>query len=322
MSSQASIGASAEHWPALPLTEWQPTYSTLHRWTQIVGKTRLALAPFENHWWHCALYVSTRGLTTSPMPCDGYNVEVEFDFLDDMLLARSSAGHLRSMRLNDHKSVSEFYREYCEMLAELGAMVVMHPAPNEMTDATPFAEDDEHASYDGDAVRRWWRALTNVDHALKRFRGTFSGKCSPSHLWWGSFDLACTRFSGRAAPRYSGSIPNCPGYVMREAYSGECISAGWWPGTVGSPVTEPAFYAYAYPEPAGCPVAAIAPEQAFYSDQMHEWILPYEAVRTSRDPDAMIDQFLESTYTAAASLGGWDIESLRASRPSLASNAS
>jgi hypothetical protein len=299
----------ADTWPTLP-GEWLPTYATLHRWTQIVGKTRLGLAPFENHWWHCTLYVTARGLTTSPMPYRGGVVEIEFDFLSDLLLAQTNGGETRSLRL-ENKSVADFYHEYRAMLAALDVDVRITPTPNEVADGTPFPKDRAHATYDGDAARRWWLALTGADRMLKQFRGGFEGKCSPSHFWWGGFDLACTRFSGRPAPQHPGGIPNCPDYVMYEAYSHECISAGWWPGTAGLPVAEPAFYAYAYPEPAGCNVAPIAPAAAFYHQEMREWILPYDAVRVARDPDAMVLEFLESTYEAAASLGGWDMAALR-----------
>jgi hypothetical protein len=294
----------------MPLDEWQPTYETLHRWTQIVGKTRLGLAPFENHWWHCTLYVTARGLTTSPMPYRGGVVEVEFDFLGDVVQAHTSSGETRSLRL-ENKSVADFYHEYRAMLAELGVRVRITPTPNEVADATPFPNDHTHATYDGEATRRWWRATVQADRVLKRFRGEFAGKSSPSHFWWGGFDLASTRFSGRPAPRHPGGIPNCPDYVMHEAYSHECISAGWWPGTAGSAVAEPAFYAYAYPEPDGCSAAPIRPADASYHQGMREWILPYDAVRSADDPDAMILEFLESTYETGASLGGWDMAALR-----------
>jgi len=301
-------------WPSLPLEAWLPTYETLHRWTQIVGKTRLKLAPFVNHWWHCTLYVTPRGLTTSAMPYGRVIIELEFDFLDDALSARMSDGRTTSIRLQD-ESVADFYRRYRELLASLGVDVEINDAPNEVLDATPFAEDVTHATYDADAARRCWRALVQADRLLHRFRGQFIGKCSPSHFWWGSFDLACTRFSGRAAPPHPGGIPNLPLYVVREAYSRECISAGWWPGAKGSSVEEPAFYAYAYPEPKGCAIAPVEPEEAFYSTEMREWILPYERVRTAPDPDATVMRFLESTYDAAAKLGGWDVETLRATPP-------
>lgn len=303
-----------DDWPALALKDWEPTYATLHRWTQIVGKTRLALAPFENHWWNCTLYVTARGLTTSPMPYDGGIVDVEFNFLNDLLTVRTSNGAIDELRLTN-ESVAQFYGEYMTLLETLGVRVHLHAAPNEIADATAFADDQEHGTYDADAVRRWWHALTQADRLLKRFRGRFTGKCSPTHFWWGGFDLACTRFSGRPAPAYAGKIPNCPPYVMREAYSHECISAGWWPGTPGSPVAEPAFYAYAYPEPKGCDVAPIGPAPARYDNDMREWILPYEAVRTAADPDAMVMEFLESTYQAAAKLAVWDVASFASAGP-------
>jgi len=301
-------------WPPLPLEEWLPTFETLHRWIQIVGKTRLGLAPFENHWWHCTLYVTARGLTTSPMPYRGGIVEVEFDFLADVLRARTSSGRARRMRL-ENRSVADFYHEYRALLAALGVDVRIVATPNEVQDATPFSIDHVHATFDAAAARRWWRALIHADRLLKQFRGRFSGKVSPTHLWWGGCDLACTRYSGRPAPRHPGGIPNCPDYVMVEAYSRECISAGWWPGTPGSSVTEPAFYAYAYPEPAGCRTASVAPAAAFYHEQMREWILPYEAVRQDGDSDARVLEFFESTYNVAATLARWDTTMLRSSEP-------
>jgi Family of unknown function (DUF5996) len=303
-----------EQWPRLSLADWSPTYETLHRWIQIAGKTRLRLAPFENHWWHCALYLSSHGLTTSPMPWAGDNVEIEFDFLNDLLIARVSDGRTASLRLEE-KAVADFYREYMAMLAELGIDIRIHSRPNEVPDAPPFSADRKHATYDGAAVRRWWRIVSGADRVLKAFRGAFGGKCSPTHLWWGALDLACTRFSGRGAPPHPGGIPNLPDFVTREAYSRECISAGFWPGTVGGPVAEPAFYAYAYPEPNGCHLAPIRPSAASYNAELHEWILPYDAVRGQADADGFITEFLESTYHAAATLGKWDIDWLQAVNP-------
>lgn len=305
---------TADPWPPLELEDWSDTYATLHRWTQIVGKTRLALTPFENHWWNAALFVSAHGLTTSAMPCDNGLVEIEMNVLDDQIVVRSSEYEARTIPLLS-QSVAEFYREYCATLDDLGIRPRFWPAPNELRDARPFAEDREHATYDANAARRWWRALTQANRLLSRFRGQFSGKCSPSHFWWGGFDLACTRFSGRDAPPHPGGIPHCPDYVMRESYSRECISAGWWPGSVGGPVDEPAFYAYAYPEPPGCADADVLPSTAYYNHELREWILPWDAVRTSDDPDAMVMSFLESTYAAAARLGGWDVEHFRARPP-------
>jgi uncharacterized protein DUF5996 len=294
-----------EPWPAVPLEEWRETYATLHRWTQIVGKTRLALAPMQNHWWQVVLYLTSRGLGTSPMPTADRALEIEFDFIDHQLVARTSDGESRTLALAS-RSVADFYDEYMAMLRSLGVEARIRPVPVELADVLPFADDRVHATYDGDAAQRCWRALLAADRVLKEFRGRFIGKSSPSHFFWGSFDLACTRFSGRRAPPHPGGVPNCPDWVTREAYSHECISSGWWPGSPGSPVAEAAFYAYAYPEPAGCPTARIRPEGASYNVAMREWILPYESVRTAKDPHAALMEFLQSTYEAAATLGGWN----------------
>jgi uncharacterized protein DUF5996 len=292
-------------WPQLALGEWQDTYATLHRWTQIVGKTRLALAPMQNHWWQVTLYLTARGLGTSPMPYRGRSFEIELDFVDHLLIARTSEGVTRTLPLVP-QSVAEFYREYVAMLRSLGIQPKIWPVPSELADATPFTDDRIHASYDADAAQRCWRILAQTDRVLKEFRGRFIGKCSPSHFWWGGFDLACTRFSGRRAPPHPGGIPNVPDYVTREAYSHECYSAGWWAGSLGGPVEEPAFYAYAYPEPAGCPEASVRPASARYDSSMREWILPYKALRTARDPDLALLEFLQSTYDVVADLGAWD----------------
>ena len=287
------------------MSDWADTLTTLQRWTQIVGKTRLALAPMQNHWWQVALYVTARGLGTSPMPYANGNVELEFDFLDHTLVARTSDGAIRSIPLAP-RSVADFYRDYLELLDGLGVTAKIWPVPQEMADTTRFSVDREHASYDGDAAQRCWRILAHADRVLKQFRGRFLGKSSPSHFWWGGFDLACTRFSGRAAPPHPGGIPHLADRVTREAYSHECISAGWWPGSVGGPVAEPAFYAYAYPEPAGCPDAPVRPAATSYHMGMREWILPYDAVRGARDPDGALLEFFQSTYEAAADRGEWD----------------
>ena len=297
----ASVVAAA--WPPLPLDAWQPTYDTLHRWMQIVGKTRLALAPMQNHWWQVVLYVTSRGLSTSPMPLGARTLDIELDFIDHVLVARTSDGDVRIVPLV-RRSVAEFYREYHAMLQTLDIAVAIHGVPVEMGDVVPFADDETHASYDADAAQRCWRALVQADRVLKAFRGRFVGKSSPVHFWWGSFDLACTRFSGRPAPRHPGGVPNCPDFVTVEAYSHECISAGWWPG--GGAVAEPAFYASAYPEPTGCAAARVRPDAAYYHPAMREWILPYDAVRAAPDPDAAALEFLESTYAAAADRGAWD----------------
>jgi Family of unknown function (DUF5996) len=306
-----------ERWPRLSLDEWSATQATLHRWAQIVGKTRLALSPMQNHWWQVTLYVTARGLTTSPIPRGngkragggGEAFEIDFDFIDHALLIRTSEGETGIVPLVA-RSVADFYADYMSVLRSLGVEVRIRPVPSEMPDTTPFPDDRTHASYDREAAHRCWRVLVHADRALKEFRGKFIGKSSPSHFWWGGFDISCTRFSGRPAPQHPGGIPNIPDWVTREAYSHECISAGWWPGTVGSPVAEPAFYAYSYPEPAGCDVAPIQPASAYYHPEMHEWILPYESVRAAKAPERALMDFFQSTYEAAADRGKWDRSAL------------
>jgi hypothetical protein len=290
-------------WPALPLAAWRDTYATLHMWTQIVGKTRLALAPMENHWWQVPLYVTSSGLTTSPMPSRGVTISVDFDFLDHRLHIGTSEGTTRTVPLV-RQSVADFYAAYMEALRALGQAVRIWPVPVEVERAIPFADDREHASYDADAARRWWRILVQADRVMKRFRGAFLGKSSPVHFWWGAFDLAVTRFSGRAAPRYPGHVPNCADYVMVEAYSHECSSCGFWPGGTG--LAEPAFYAYMYPEPDGYKDRSPGVAAAYYHPDLHEFVLPYEAVRTAAQPDEVVLAFLQSTYEAGADLGRWD----------------
>jgi hypothetical protein len=302
------ITSATNAWPPLPLAEWQETYDTLHRWLQMVGKTRLHFAPMQNHWWQAALYLTARGLGTSPMSDGMHSFEIELDFVDHLLRVRRSDGATRSMSLAP-RSVADFHHEYLATLESLGIDPHIWPVPMELADTLRFDEDQAHASYDLRAVHRCWRALAETDRVLKIFRGRFLGKSSPSHFWWGGFDLSCTRFSGRSAPPHPGGIPNCPDYVTREAYSHECMSVGWWPGTVGG-VEEAAFYAYAYPEPPGCPDAAIEPAEAYYHTGMREWILSYDAVRGAPDPDAALLAFCESTYSAVAQLGHWDREKL------------
>jgi hypothetical protein len=297
----------ATHWPALPLAPWRDTYATLHMWMQIVGKTRLALAPMENHWWQCTLHVTERGLSTTVMASGPRALTVEFDFIDHVLVARTSDGGSRRLPLQP-QTVASFYACYVAALRELGCLPLIVPRPVEVEKAVPFEEDVEHASYDAAAVHRWWQALMQIDRVFKLYRSGFQGKQSPVHFFWGGFDLAVTRFSGRAAPRHPGGVPNCPGYVMVEAYSHECSSAGFWPG--GGLVDEAAFYAYAYPEPAGYSGSAVRPSAAFYHPQAREFILAYEAVRTAPNPDATLLAFLESTYEAAATHGHWDRASL------------
>jgi hypothetical protein len=303
MTMAATDAPDATVWPALPLADWRETCTTLQLWTQIVGKTRLALAPMENHWWQCTLHVTERGLSTTPMPAGSRLLTVEFDFIEHLLVLRSMDGASRRLPLQP-RTVADFYAQYLAALGELGFAPRIVPRPVEVERAVPFEEDVEHASYDGAAAQRWWRAVAQVDRVFKRFRGGFLGKQSPVHFFWGSFDLAATRFSGRPAPRHPGGATNCPDYVMVEAYSHECSSAGFWPG--GGAVDEAAFYAYAYPEPEGYSSHVVRPGAAHYHPQAREFILPYEVVRTAPDPDGTLLAFLQSTYEAAADLGKWD----------------
>jgi hypothetical protein len=305
------MNAEQGRWPALRLADWSETKDTLHLWTQIVGKVRLALAPPVNHWWHTPLYVNARGLTTSPMPAGNQSVEIRFDFIDHQLYVETSEGFVERVQLAS-RSVADFYHAAMHALRDAGVSVAINTRPVELTEVIRFERDEAHGTYDSAAVERFWKALDSAGTALTQFRAGYVGKCSPVHFWWGSFDLSCTRFSGRAAPAHPGGIPNCPDYVTREAYSHECISAGWWPG--GGAVDDAAFYAYAYPEPDGCSAAKLEPGAAAYHPTLHEWILPYEAVRASSRPSADVADFLASTYDAAATLGGWDRRALE--RPS------
>ena len=307
MTAQQVVVASGEAvWPALSLASWQDSYATLHMLTQIVGKTRLALAPMQNHWWQVTLYLTARGLTTSSMPYGLHTATVDFDFIDHNVAIRTSAGETRAIPLVQ-RSVREFYTEYLDVLAALGIGARIRGVPVEVETAIPFAEDTQHASYDAQAVNRWWRAMVQIDRVFKEFRGRFEGKASPVHFFWGSFDIAATRFSGRGAPVHPGGAPNCPDYVMHEAYSRECSSAGFWPG---GGTQEAAFYSYAYPEPDGYRDSPVRPDAAYYDTNIREFILPYDAVRTAASPDETLLEFLESTYEAAANRAAWDRESL------------
>ena len=294
---------AAATWPPLPLAEWQATRDTLHMWTQIVGKTRLALAPMENHWWQVPLYLTPRGLTTSPMPAGERVFDAEFDFMDHQLSLRTSDGAVRVLPLVQ-QSVADFYGTYLSALRELSVAVRIRPAPVEVETSIPFADDRVHASYDADAAHRCWRILVQADRVLRRFRGRFLGKQSPVHFFWGSFDLAVTRFSGRPAPLHPGGAPNTPDYVMTEAYSHECSSMGFWFG--GGAVAEPAFYAYGYPEPPGYAEYPVRPAGARYEPAVREFVLPYESVRRAAAPDEALLEFAQSTYDAAAERGHWD----------------
>ncbi len=289
----------AESWPALPFEAWNSTRETLHMWTQIVGKTRLELCPEENHWWHVTLFVTARGLTTSPMPYNGHTFDAEFDFIDHVLRIRSSAGDLRTLALKP-RTVADFYAEYLKTLRELGINVTLrHPHPDEVADPIPFAEDRVHSSYDPDAAHRFWVALTHAGEVMKRFRGRFIGKSSPVQFFWGSFDLAVTRFSGRRAPERTGADA-----ITRKAYSHEEISGGFWPGDARFP--HAAFYAYAAPAPAGFEKEVAKPEAAFYSQELGEFLLKYDDIRKATSPDDAVMGFLQSTYEAGARLGNWD----------------
>lgn len=287
----------SEAWPGLPLDRWQETYATIHMWTQIVGKIRLALSPPVNHWWHSALYVSPSGLTTSAMPYQHRLVEIEFDFLNHKLLIRTSDNQERKLLLAP-RSVADFYGELMAKLRELNIHVQIYTKPQEVADAIPFEEDRQHASYDAEYANRCWRALASIEPVFERFRGRFLGKSSPVNFYWGSFDLAVTRFSGRSAPAR-------PGIITREAYSHECISAGFWPG---AGYGQPAFYSYTAPAPDGLSDQKVEP--GFYSDQLKEFLLHYEDVRTASSPEETLMSFLQSTYEAGANLAKWDRKSL------------
>jgi hypothetical protein len=294
-------------WPHLTLDAWEPTYLTLHRWMQIVGKVRLAHARWLNHWWHVPLYVTSHGLTTSSMPCGERQVTMTFDFCAHQLVAHASDKRTEAIAL-EPMSVARFYERVRGLLSKLGVEARIWPVPVEVVDRTPFPEDERHCAYDPAAVERLHRALLSIDGVFQRHRGQFLGKSSPVHLFWGAFDLAVTRFSGRENP----SAPTDS--VMGEAYSHEVISHGFWPGgdwPIGGRVDEPVFYAYAVPQPAGFRDAPVRPNAATFSEKLGEFILPYEAVRTADDPEAVLLDFMEDTYLAAAKPAGWDIERLR-----------
>ena len=289
-------------WPALPLAEWSDTCNTLHMWTQIVGKVRLELSPFENHWWHSTLFVGVRGLTTAAIPYGSGVFEVRFDFLDHVLAIETSGGAAKTVRLCA-KPVAEFYREVMAALSSLGIDVKIYHLPVEVPNPIPFDQDTTHASYDPEYARRFWRILMSAATVLRRFRSGFLGKASPVHFFWGSFDLAVTRFSGRPAPPRPGADS-----ITREAYSHEVSSAGFWPG--GGDIQGPAFYSYAAPEPPGFAEQPVRPQAAFYQSQMKEFVLMYDDVRNAVSPRAALMAFLRSTYEAAAICGKWDRRNL------------
>jgi hypothetical protein len=292
-------------WPRLRLSDWADTKDTLHMWTQIVGKVRMAHSPTVNHWWHATLYVSPRGLTTSTIPYRDGAFDIEFDLMDHHLHIRSSDGRQRQVAL-ESASVADFYAETMTALARLGIQTRIHATPNEVEPAIPFADDHAHCAYDANAATLFWRQLLQANRVMSEFRAGFIGKSSPVHFFWGGMDLACTRFSGRPAPPHpGGALPNCPRWVMREGYSHELASCGFWPG--GG--EEGAFYAYAYPEPPGYAAHPVRPETASYSP-IGEFLLPYEAVAGAADPDRTLTEFLQTTYAAAADLAGWDRRAL------------
>jgi hypothetical protein len=299
--------SALEPWPALPLAAWGDTCSTLHMWLQIVGKVRLALTPWTNHSWHVALYVTAKGLTTSTMAHGSRTFQIDFDFVDHQLVLQTGEGLTAQLALQ-HQSVATFYAGLMGELGRCGLPVKIASRPNEVPDPIPFDEDEVHCTYDPEYANRFWRVLAQSERVFKAFRARFAGKCSPVHFFWGAADLAVTRFSGRPAPEHPGGVPHLPDWVAREAYSDEVSSCGFWPG--GGPVPYAAYYSYAYPQPAGFAQSAVSPAGAFYSQDLREFILPYDVVRQSRTPDATLLGFLQTTYDAAADLANWDRQRL------------
>ena len=306
----ASVASRSETWPSLPLEAWSDTCATLHLWTQIVGKVRLAQSPWINHSWHVTLYVTARGLSTSPIPHGTRTFQIDFDFITHQVVVQASDGGVASLPLQP-QSVAAFYRRLMTEMGQLDLRVDIHQLPNEVANPIRFDQDDTHCSYDPDYANRFWRVLVQADRVFNIFRARFIGKCSPVHFFWGAPDLAVTRFSGRRAPRHPGGVPHLPDWVTREAYSHEVSSCGFWPG--GGSVPHAAFYSYAYPEPPEFPRARIQPDAAFYSAELREFILPYDAVREANAPDETLLGFLQTTYEAAANLGKWDRGSLEGS---------
>src|SRR5438105_5370448 len=301
-------------WPSLDYSAWRETCATLQLWTQIAGKIRLALGPWINHSWGVTLYVTLRGLTTSLIPYGTRAFEIEFDFIRHQLGISTTEGDERAIRLQP-QSVASFYREVMSKLRELAIEVHIGMRPNETLEAIPFDRDEKHAAYDPEYANRFWRVLLQVDRVFKEFRSRFCGKCSPVHFFWGSFDLAVTRFSGRPAPPHPGGIPHLPDAITREAYSQEVSSLGFWPGADVMP--QAIFYSYAYPEPKGFGEANVKPDAAAYNSQLKEFILPYDAVRNAKSPDDALLEFAQSTYDAASALGKWEREALVEKKPVL-----
>jgi hypothetical protein len=298
-------------WPDIPLESWKESYVTLHLWTQIVGKYRLRRAPWINHGWHATFYITARGLTTSLIPNGDRGVQFDFDFVSHQLIGSVTDGSRSCFALKP-MTVAEFYARFLALTDELGIRTKINGMPNEIADAVPFEKDIAHRSYDAEAVHRFFQALVQIDRVFNYFRTGFLGKGSPVHLFWGSFDLAVTRFSGRTAPRHPGGVPSLPDAVTREAYSHEVSSAGFWPG--GGSVDYPAFYSYAYPAPNGFSAQRIAPDEAFFDAKAGEFLLPYSTVRNADDPERALLQFLDTTYDAAARLSNWDRAALECPR--------
>jgi len=299
--------ATPTNWPELPTAAWRETYETLHLWSQIAGKIRFVRSPWLNHSWHVALYVTARGLTTSPIPDGARNFQIDFDFIDHALRITTSDGLTRQLALAG-QSVASFYAAVMTDLADIGIKIVIDEIPNELPDPVRFSQDNRHASYDPGAVRRFFQILVDADRVFKQFRTGFLGKASPVHFFWGSFDLVVTRFSGRRAPRHPGGVPHLSDAVACEAYSHEESSAGFWPGS--GAVDYPAFYSYTYPEPSGFRASKVLPAAAFFHEALGEFILPYDAVRMAENPDEMLLDFLQSTYEAAAISAKWDRDTL------------
>jgi hypothetical protein len=305
-----SAGGHEEVWPSLALEDWSDTCATLHMWAQIVGKIRLVQSPWVNHSWHATLYVTSTGLTTSPIPYGARTFQIDFDFINHQLGIRASDGGIAGFSL-EPQSVAEFYRHLMDEMRKLDLHVDIYRKPNEVADPIRFDQDAFHRAYAQEHANRFWRILVQTDRILKEFRARFIGKCSPVHLFWGALDLAVTRFSGRSAPQHPGGVPNLPDFVTREAYSHEVSSCGFWPG--GGAVPYAAFYSYAYPEPAGFSQVSIKPPAAFYSPDLREFILPYDTVRRAASPENTLLEFLQATYEAAADLSNWDRKSLERS---------
>jgi len=299
--------SNPEAWPSLPLEAWSDTCAALHLWMQIVGKVRLAQSPWVNHSWHTTLYVTARGLTTSPIPHGERMFQIDFDFIKHQLTVETSEGASGGFAL-EPQSVAAFYRRLMEEMSRLGLPVKIHGKPNEVADPIPFDQDEAPRPYDAEYANRFWRVLVQADRVFKEFRARFTGKCSPVHFFWGAPDLAVTRFSGRPAPQHPGNVPNLPDWVAREAYSQEVSSCGFWTG--GGPVPYPVFYSYAYPAPEGYARALVKPAEAFFSNDLQEFLLPYDAVRQAASPSETLLDFLQTTYEAAAELAHWDRASL------------